>query len=82
MANTSLRVELNREGVRAMLRSSEMQETCRHYADLARAKLGEGYEVTTYQGKNRCNASIAADSYKARKENLEENKILKAVGSL
>ena len=77
-----VRVELDREGVRALMRSEEMQKICRKYADAAQARLGDGYEVTEYTGKNRCNASIAAESFAARAENLKENKILKAVGSV
>lgn len=71
--------ELNREGVRELLRSPEMMEICKEYADRAQASLGDGYEVSTYTGTNRVNAMVAAESYEAKKENLEDNTILKAV---
>lgn len=72
--------ELNRSGVRELLRSGEMMAICASYANGAAAQLGSGYEVTTRTGKNRVNAEVAAVTYKARKENLEKNSILKAIG--
>lgn len=77
MAN--VKFELNRKGVRELLRSSEMMAVCKSYADNARSSLGEGYEVTTKVGKNRVNAEVAAVSYEARAENSENNTILKAL---
>lgn len=74
-----VKIELNREGVRALLRSPEMLEICKEHADAARGRLGEGYEVTTHTGRNRVNAQIAAKTHAAYKENAEGNTILKAL---
>jgi hypothetical protein len=52
---------------------------CEGYANKAKSQLGEGYSVTTHTGKNRVNASVAAQTFKARRENAENNTILKAV---
>lgn len=71
--------KLNYAGVRELLRSEEMKNICKSYADAAKSKLGDGYEVTTYTGENRVNASVKAVTYKARKENSENNSIIKAV---
>ena len=76
----NVRFELNREGVRELLTSSEMKAVCENYANKAVSSLGEGYEMTTYTGKSRVNASVIATTYAARKENAENNSILKAVG--
>ncbi len=62
-----------------MLQSEEMQNLLREKAENALASLGEGYEVTTHVGKNRANASIKAITYKTKKDNLENNTILKAL---
>lgn len=70
---------LNRSGVRDLLRSKEMMDICKEYADKAQQSLGDGYEVTTHTGANRVNAMVAAESYAAKRENLKENTILKAV---
>jgi len=74
-----VRFELNREGVRDLLRSKEMMDVCQEYANNALGKLGDGYEVTTHTGSNRVNAEVAAVTYAAKKENLSDNTIIKAV---
>lgn len=74
-----VRFELNREGVRDLLRSKEMMNVCQEYANNALGKLGDGYEVTTHTGTNRVNAQVAAVTYEAKKENLSDNTIIKAV---
>lgn len=76
----NVRIELNSEGVRSLLRSREMMKICEEHALQARSKLGAGYEVTTHTGKNRVNASIHAETPEARKDNLKNNSILKALG--
>lgn len=75
-----VKFELNREGVRELLRSGEMMNVCRGYADRAAAVCGDGYSVNTYTGRNRVNAEIKAETFKARKDNLENNTILKSLG--
>lgn len=75
----SVKVELNREGVRELLRSPEIMAVCKGYADRAASRLGKGYKVTTYTGKTRVNASVGAVSFKARRENMKSNTILKAL---
>lgn len=74
-----VKFELNREGVRELLRSKEMMNVCQEYANNALGKLGDGYEVTTHTGSNRVNAQVAAVTYAAKKENLSDNTIIKAV---
>lgn len=74
-----VKFELNREGVRDLLRSKEMMNVCQEYANNALGKLGDGYEVTTHTGTNRVNAQVAAVTYAAKKENLSDNTIIKAV---
>ena len=75
-------IELNREGVKELMQSKEMMAICREIAERAADTLGSGYEVTTYVGKTRVNASISAESYRAKKENLETNSILKALNNV
>lgn len=77
MAN--LKIKLNHSGVKELLRSNEMMAVCKEHADKALNKLGDGYEVTTHTGATRVNASIIATSYNARRENMENNSILKAL---
>lgn len=77
MAN--VKIELNLDGVRSLLRSGEMMKECEKRANEAVGRLGDGYTVTTHTGKNRVNASIFAESYEAKKDNMENNSILKAL---
>lgn len=81
MAKTKTKVEvkLNRAGVRQLLKSQEMMNICTKHAFSAKSKLGDGYEVTYRTGKNRVNASIAAVTPKAKRDNLKNNTILKAL---
>ena len=71
---------MNRAGVRELLRSGEMASICREHANKVKNAAGDGYEVTTYTGRNRVNASVHAETYEARKDNYENNTLLKALG--
>lgn len=77
---SKLKFELNRDGVKALMKSSEMMEVCEDYANKALSRLGDGYEVSTMVGKTRCNAQITAVTHKARADNSKNNSILKALG--
>lgn len=70
---------LDRAGVRRLLKSDEMLNCVKSYADDAVNSLGEGYEISTRRGKTRVNAEIRAVSYKAKRDNLANNTILRAV---
>ena len=74
-----VKFQLDPEGVRELLTSPEMMAICKEYADRAAGSLGAGYEVSTYTGPTRVNAEVAAMTYKARKDNSENNTILKAI---
>lgn len=75
----NVRFELNRQGVRELMQSDEMMAVVSRLANESLATLGDGYEVTTLVGKTRVNAEIAAVTYQARKENSENNTILKSL---
>lgn len=70
---------LNRAGVRALMQSEEMQSILKDKADSALNSLGEGYKSDIHVGKNRANAMVYADTYQAKRDNLKNNSILKAV---
>lgn len=61
------------------MQSDEMMAVVSRLANESLATLGDGYEVTTLVGKTRVNAEIAAVTYQARKENSENNTILKSL---
>lgn len=74
------RVELNSDGVRELLQSSEMASICQSLAQGIAGRAGTGYEVSVYTGKTRVNASVHAATEEAWKDNLKNNTLLKAVG--
>lgn len=74
-----VKVTLNRSGVRALLKSEEMKAACAEKAQAVCARCGTGYATDTYTGKNRVNAMVWADTAEARRDNAENNTILKAL---
>ncbi len=78
MAN-KVTLELNSDGVRELLRSKEMMDIVEGYAQDIANRCGDGYEVSTYTGTNRVNASVLTATWEAYKDNLDNNTILKAV---
>jgi len=75
---SNFKFELNYQGVRSLLHSSEMREVLRGYGNAIASKAGEGYEI-----KNMPTRAIAVSTAtpKARKDNLKNNTLLKAMGS-
>lgn len=74
-----VKLKLDKSGVKKLLKSQEMMNICTEYAFAAKNRLGDGFEVSYRAGKNRAIASVAAVTPKARKENSENNSILKAL---
>ena len=71
--------KLNRAGVRELLKSQEMQGILTEHATTIKNRAGDGYEQDIYVGKNRANAMVKAETFKARKDNSKNNTLLKAV---
>jgi hypothetical protein len=78
--NSGFKFKLNRKGVRELLQSQEAMNVVTSYAYSIKDRAGDGYEVTYMVGKTRVNASVAAMTEEARKDNLENNTLLRAVG--
>lgn len=74
-----VKFEPNSKGIRDLLRSSEMSNICQRYADAIVSKAGEGYASSAYIGTGRVNVSVRPETYEARKENAENNTLLKAL---
>lgn len=79
MADNKVKVVLNREGVRELLKSEEMMAVCSEHASQIMERCGAGYEMDAYVGKNRVNAMVTASSYQAKADNMKNNTLLKAV---
>ena len=76
---SKVKFKLNRSGVAELMRSSAMQAVLREYATSVRNRCGDGYTQDIYVGKNRANATVSAETYEAKRDNLKNNTILKAV---
>lgn len=76
----AVEVVLNYEGVGELLRSEWAMDCCREAAEEVALSAGDGYEVSTYVGKSRVNASVGAVTPEAHRDNLENNTLLKALG--
>ena len=75
-----IKVELNHTAVGELLKSSEMQELVKSYADEIAKRAGEGYTSDTYNAGSRVIASAYTETEEAMEDNLENNTLLKAMG--
>lgn len=71
--------ELNRQGVGELLKSEEMQQYLSKLASGIKNRCGDGYSQDIFVGKNRANAMVWAETPEAKRDNLKNNTILKAV---
>ena len=78
MAN-KVRVELNRAGVRQLLKSDEFLEACVQEAEKMASRAGDGFEVSPYVGKTRVNASVYAATEEALAKVYDDNTLLKSM---
>ena len=76
---SKLKVVLNTEEVGKLLKSEAMREICEEHASAAVSVLGSGYDCGTYMGTDRVKANVYAKTAKAKRENLKNNTILKAM---
>lgn len=74
-----MKFKLNYSGVGQLLKSAEMQNVLEEKATGISNRAGEGYKQDTYVGKTRANAMVYADSYAAKRDNMKNNTLLKAV---
>lgn len=76
---SKLKFVLNKAGVRQLLKSEEMKSILTEKATGIRNRCGDGYEQDIYVGRNRANARVWAETFKAKHSNSKNNTILKAV---
>lgn len=76
-----MKFELNRAGVAELLKGSAMQGVLSSYGDSMAGGLGSGHSKNVAVLSTRAVCSVHADTYETRKKNLEQNTLLKALGS-
>lgn len=77
---SKVKFKLNRAGVRELMQSPEARSVVESYAHQIQGRAGNGYEVSTYVGKTRVNASVFAATPEALQDNYDNNTLLKARG--
>lgn len=76
----NFKFELNQEGVKELLQSSEMQQCLNTEAKKVLGRLPSGYGSTPGMTSQRAKVTVGTRSFKAAKDNLLNNTLLKAVG--
>ena len=76
---SNFKFKLNSSGIREFLQSAPVQTMIENKAREIKQRAGDGYEVSTYVGKTRANASVRANTIKSIKDNKKNNTLLKAV---
>lgn len=76
---SKVRFELNRAGVRALMRSPEMQAVLKARADTVKGRCGDGYEA--YVAQTRAVAVVETATRQAVDDNSAHNTLLKATST-
>ena len=76
---SKIRIELNSSGIRALLRSPEMQAVLKDRADTVKDRCGDGYE--SYVAPTHAVAVAETASRKAYDDNSVNNTLLKAASA-
>lgn len=74
---SNIEFEPNIAGFNELRRSAEMQGIIREHAEAAAARAGNGYKVKMYA--SRAIAVVEAATDEAAQDNLDNNRLLKAV---
>ena len=72
--------KLDKDGVADLMKSKEMQSVLESYASRVRSRVGEGYESKTKVYSRRAAVNISTTSDEARRDQLNHNTLLKALG--
>lgn len=76
---SKVRFELDRAGVRALMRSPEMQAVLKARADTVKDRCGDGYEA--YVAQTRAVAVVETATRQAVDDNSANNTLLKATST-
>ena len=80
---SKVKIELNLKGLNALMKSEEMQSVLNQAADKIAAAAGDGYEIEeAHPIRYIAISSVRAATFKARRDNLKNNTLLKAMGSV
>lgn len=75
----NVRVEINHEGVKALLKSPLVAAELERRAKAIAAKAGPGMEVSVHYGRNRVNASVITATTEARVAEAKDRALTRAI---
>lgn len=73
-----IKVVLNKKGVGELLKSDEIKSVLMEHARATLGGLGDGYDIRETM-TDRAGVNVFAATYEAKRDNLENNTILKAL---
>ena len=80
---TKVRIELNHDGIRALLTSAPIAAECERAAEGIAARAGDGFEVLPMRemgfGGGRVGYAVKAETYEAKVAEAEDRALSKAV---
>lgn len=79
---SKFKFELNRDGVKELLKGAEMKGILMDCAERVRDTAGDEYAIEQVTGANRSWMTIRPDTPHAYYSNLKHNTLLKALGSV
>lgn len=79
MANTRVRIVLNRAGVRQLLKGSEIQGDLKGRADRIAAAAGEGFVSDIGVGGSRARAEVVTDTFEAMRAEATDRALSRAI---
>lgn len=74
-----VKFKLNKAGVRELLKSPEIAAECAKHAEATASAAGDGYVVEPRNYPERSGYAVRADTFKARKDNFDNNTLLKSL---
>lgn len=74
-----VRVKLNREGVRALLQSSEVQNDLARRARAIAAAAGPGHDVNVGKGAQRARAEVVTETFEAMAKEARDRNLTRSV---
>lgn len=80
--SSKIKVELNLAGINAMMKSGEIESALASAGNAVATAAGVGYESSTHQASFVAIANVYANDSKSRKDNRDNNTLLKAVGAV
>lgn len=76
---SKVEVELNLRGINELMKSREVEDELERLGNQVAARAGEGYAVRVHQANWIAIANVYAETDEAKRDNMKNNTLLKAV---